>query len=170
MTPKESDIIPNLNQVNPANIFLFKVNNKNTRTRSGIYSKLTAKTPIDDVSWHVSDISMLTVNIFHTLIQCSVVDYENNFCFLEMVTREIKLYFQKWIDGFDQRFESGRISVGLVRYVKKCIVLYKFFRFFCRRRSNRVITIYYKLCNTATFNLVIFSHWKHLQYQGNAFW
>ena len=31
--------------IHPANIYMFKVNNRNTRTRCEIYSKLTIKTP-----------------------------------------------------------------------------------------------------------------------------
>ena len=34
-----------LTRINPANIYLFKVNNRNTRTRCEICSKLTIKTP-----------------------------------------------------------------------------------------------------------------------------
>ena len=35
----------NVNKINPADIYLLEVNNRNTRTRSEICSKLTIKTP-----------------------------------------------------------------------------------------------------------------------------
>ena len=35
----------NVTTIHPANIYMFKVNNRNTRTRREIYSKLTIKTP-----------------------------------------------------------------------------------------------------------------------------
>ena len=45
----------------PANIYLFKVNNRNNR----ICSKLTTK-KIERRHWHRSGILLLTLNIFHT--------------------------------------------------------------------------------------------------------
>ena len=45
----------------PAGIYLLKVNNRNSRTRCEIRSKLTIKTPLALVSL------LLTLNIFHTL-------------------------------------------------------------------------------------------------------
>ena len=48
----------------PAGIYLFKVNNRNTRTRCKICSKLTLKIPERRQSL------LLTLNIFHTLFQC----------------------------------------------------------------------------------------------------
>ena len=49
----------------PANIYLFKLNNRNTRKRCEICSKLTIKTP-DDVIDVVLVFLLLTLNIFHT--------------------------------------------------------------------------------------------------------
>ena len=52
----------------PAGIYMFKVNNRHTRTRCEICSKLTIKTPerydngVDQVS------SLLALNILHTLL------------------------------------------------------------------------------------------------------
>ena len=40
---------------NPANIYLFKVNNRNTRKRCDICSKLTIKTP-EQRHWRRSDV------------------------------------------------------------------------------------------------------------------
>ena len=40
---------------NPAGIYLLKVNNRNTRTRCEIYSKLTIKIP-ERLQWHRSGI------------------------------------------------------------------------------------------------------------------
>ena len=48
---------------NPVGIYLLKVNNRNTRTRCEIFSKLTIKTKI-----LVS--LLLTLNIFHILLWC----------------------------------------------------------------------------------------------------
>ena len=49
----------------PADIYLSKVNNRSTRTRCEIYSKLTRKTP---EGRHVLVSFLLTLNIFHTLL------------------------------------------------------------------------------------------------------
>ena len=49
----------------PVGIYLFKVNNRNTRTRCKTSSKLTTKTPK----------LLLTLNIFHTL-RVSIVNFE----------------------------------------------------------------------------------------------
>ena len=55
---------PSKTPMNPAGIYLFKVNNRNTRTRCEICSKLTIKTP-ERRQWLAS--LLLTLNIFHTL-------------------------------------------------------------------------------------------------------
>ena len=47
----------------PGNIYLFKVNNRNTRKSCEICSKLTIQTPED-----VSGVFLLTLNIFHTFL------------------------------------------------------------------------------------------------------
>ena len=47
----------------PAGNYIFKVNNKNTRSRCEIYSKLRIKTPEDAIGVVVS--LLLTLNIFH---------------------------------------------------------------------------------------------------------
>ena len=52
----------------PANIYLFKINNRNTRKRCEICSKLTIKSP-ERRHW-------LTLNIFHTFFCVSVVNFE----------------------------------------------------------------------------------------------
>ena len=49
----------------PVGNYMFKVNNRNTRTRCGICSKLTIKTPERRQNVLVS--LALTLNIFHTL-------------------------------------------------------------------------------------------------------
>ena len=46
-----------------ANIYLFKVNNRNTRKMCKICSKLTIKT-LQQHSWHRSNIFIVTLNIF----------------------------------------------------------------------------------------------------------
>ena len=48
-----------LMKMNPASNYMFKVNNRNNRTKCEIYSKITIKTPVP---------LLLTLNIFHTLI------------------------------------------------------------------------------------------------------
>ena len=59
---------------NPTNIYLFKVNNRNTIKRCEICSKLTIKTP------ERLDVALvfllLTLNIFHTLSTVSIVYLE----------------------------------------------------------------------------------------------
>ena len=57
----------------PANIYLFKINNRNARKRRVIISKLTMKAPEHDV---VLASLLLTLNIFHTLSSVSSVDFE----------------------------------------------------------------------------------------------
>ena len=49
----------------PANIYLLKVNNRNTRKRCEICSKLTIKTP-ERRQWRRSSL-LLILNILHTL-------------------------------------------------------------------------------------------------------
>ena len=49
-----------IQQINPANIYLFKANNRNTRKRCEICSKLTIKTSEQLV------FLLLTLNVFHT--------------------------------------------------------------------------------------------------------
>ena len=65
---------PKVVPMNPANNYMFKVNNKNTRSRCEICSKLTIKTPErrheNDVNGFVLVFLLLTLNIFHTLLQC----------------------------------------------------------------------------------------------------
>ena len=55
----------------PANIYLFKVNN---RRRCEICSKLTVKTP-ERRQWHRS-VFIVTLNIFHTFFSVFIVDFE----------------------------------------------------------------------------------------------
>ena len=50
----------------PSDIYLLKVNNRNTRTSCEICSKVTIKTP-NDASSIVLVSFLLTLNIFHTL-------------------------------------------------------------------------------------------------------
>ena len=50
-------------QHNPTGIYLLKVNNRNTRTRYEICSKLTIKTP---ERRHLVSL-LITLNIFHTM-------------------------------------------------------------------------------------------------------
>ena len=59
----------------PANIYLFKVNNRSVRQRCEICFTLTIKTPE-----HVSDVVLvfllLTLNIFHTYFNVYIVVFE----------------------------------------------------------------------------------------------
>ena len=55
--------------VYPAGNYLFKVNNRNTRTRFEICSKSTIKTP-EQRQWLVLVSLLLTLNIFCTFFQC----------------------------------------------------------------------------------------------------
>ena len=52
----------------PTDIYLFKVNNKNTKTMCEISSKLTIKKNSDVINVLMS--FSLTMNIFHTLTWC----------------------------------------------------------------------------------------------------
>ena len=54
---------------NPVSICMFKVNNRNTKPRFEICSKLTIKTP-ERRQWDRSVSLLLTLNIFHTLFYC----------------------------------------------------------------------------------------------------
>ena len=51
-----------INALIPAGIYLLKVNNKNTRTRCEICSKLTIKTP-ERRQWLVLVLQLLTLNM-----------------------------------------------------------------------------------------------------------
>ena len=52
---------------NPAGIYLLNINNRNTKTRPEICSKLIIKTP-ERRHWLRSVFLLLTLNIFHTLL------------------------------------------------------------------------------------------------------
>ena len=52
-----------------AGIYLFKVNNENTRTNCEIWSKLTVQT-LERCNWYRSGVLLLTLNVFHTLSSC----------------------------------------------------------------------------------------------------
>ena len=62
----ESNLILSFNSQTPASIYLFKVNNRNTRTRCEICSKLTISVFIVNIE-HISHIvlvfALLTLNI-----------------------------------------------------------------------------------------------------------
>ena len=55
-----------------ASIYLFKVINRNTKIMRLIWSKLTIKTPGDVVPVSL----LLTLNIFHTFLNISIVEFE----------------------------------------------------------------------------------------------
>ena len=57
----------------PANIYSFKVNNRNTRKRCEICSKLTTKTP-ERRQWRCSGVFLLTLNIFLTFFHFEQVN------------------------------------------------------------------------------------------------
>ena len=57
------------NQLYIANNYLFKDNNRNTRTSCEICSKVTKKTP-ERRQWRRSGVFIVNLNIFHTLFQC----------------------------------------------------------------------------------------------------
>ena len=65
----------------PEKIYLYKFNNRNTRKRYEIYSKLTIKIP-KRCQWHRKDVkdvvlvSILLALIFHTFSGISFVDFE----------------------------------------------------------------------------------------------
>ena len=71
-------------RIHPVNIYLLKVNNKNSRTRCVIYSKLTKKTP-EGPHWH-EDINK---NWHHSIV--SVVNFEK--------IPHLFLVFHSWILG-----------------------------------------------------------------------
>ena len=61
---------------NPANIYLFKVNNRNTRKRCEMCSKLPIKTP-GRRQWHRSGVSIVNFeHISHLFSSVSIVDFE----------------------------------------------------------------------------------------------
>ena len=62
--PNASQLLIQLNP-DPVDNYMFKVNNRNTRTRCGICSKLTIKTP--ERRSIILVYLLLTLNIFHTL-------------------------------------------------------------------------------------------------------
>ena len=55
--------------MDPAHIYLFKINNGNIRTMCEMCSKLTIKTP-EWRHWHRSGVFIVTLNRFHTLFCC----------------------------------------------------------------------------------------------------
>ena len=78
----------------PAGIYLIKVNNRNTRTRWKICSKL-AKRHQNDANGVVKMSLLLTLNIFHILFQCF---------YCELWTCNFRLgclwyWMKKWVPG-----------------------------------------------------------------------
>ena len=63
-----------LNSFNPANIYLLKVNNKNTRKKCEICSDLTIKTSDDVID--VILVLLLTMDMFDMFSNISIVDFE----------------------------------------------------------------------------------------------
>ena len=59
---------------NPANIYQFKVNNRNTRKRPDICSKLTVKLP-ERCHWGRSCVSLLTLNYFTPFASFLIVEF-----------------------------------------------------------------------------------------------
>ena len=59
----------------PANLYLFKVKNKNTRKRCEICLKLTIKHQNDVIDVNLAFL-LLTLNIFPTFSSVSIVDFE----------------------------------------------------------------------------------------------
>ena len=74
--------------INPANIYLLKVNNTNTRKRREICSKLTIKTP-GRHHWPRSGDLMSTLNIFHTFFWRLYCYFEFAFVCWECSTTEL---------------------------------------------------------------------------------
>ena len=79
--------------VSPAGVYLLKVNNRNTRTRCEICSKLTIKTP-EQRHWRRSDVFIVNyehishlVLVFLLLIRTSMCAYQvRNVCLSENFT------------------------------------------------------------------------------------
>ena len=59
----------------PTNIYLFKINNRNTRKRCGICLKLTIKHQ-NDVNDVILVFLSIILGIFHTFFSVSIVDFE----------------------------------------------------------------------------------------------
>ena len=59
----------------PANIYLFKVNNRNSRKGCEICSKLTIKAP-EQRHWRRSIFLLLFLNVFYTFSSLSIVHFE----------------------------------------------------------------------------------------------
>ena len=66
----------------PGGIYLFKVNNRNTRTRCEICSKLTIKTTVS---------SLLTLNIFHLLFTRTIETLVSIVNFKHVIADSVKV-------------------------------------------------------------------------------
>ena len=77
-------IVETQKESNPANTYLFKVNNRNTRKRCKICSKLTKKTPEQHCLHSVAFIVNF-LNYFLPFSSVSIVDFEQVNVFLELV-------------------------------------------------------------------------------------
>ena len=66
-----------LSKNNPASNYMFKVNNRNTRTKREIYSKLIIKTP-ERWQWRCSGVFIVNFeHISHLVLVCaSIVNFE----------------------------------------------------------------------------------------------
>ena len=60
----------------PANIYLFKVNNRNDKKRCEIYSKFKLKIENDVINVVLVSL-LLTLNIIHTFFGIYIVDFEH---------------------------------------------------------------------------------------------
>ena len=82
-----------MDKTNPANIYLFKVNNRNTRKMYEIFSELTIKQQ-NDVNEVVLVFLLLTLNIFHTFSKCFYCWFWTSKCYQGKLCSRLS-YFHK---------------------------------------------------------------------------
>ena len=96
----------------PANNYLFKVNNWNTKTVCEIYSELTMKTP-ERHQWSFLMFSLLTLKRFYTLLwcchcwlwasKCHLLSHNHMIFSLEIIKTKSKAPIEKEKLSFGQR-------------------------------------------------------------------
>ena len=109
---------------NPANISLFKINNRSTRKRSDICSKLTIKIP--DIEFVLVTLS-LTLNYFRPSPNFPIVDFEQvNICwenYLTFYSFDICFHVSTAWRSYLTRSNAGNSVIFLISHTRWDVTL-----------------------------------------------
>ena len=115
-----------LNTFFPAGNCMFKVHNKNSRTRGEICSKLTIKTPERCHQRHFG-VLLLTFNIFHTLFYCFFINFE------QANAAGLLLFEMIPIDSIERHVISSHLLFENCHDAKSLNILLKLLLYSCKK-------------------------------------